>query len=99
MLFEIRDQCIWLYGSGFPKSHNICREIDKKLGNDRENNGEVRAGKNALGQDSGWNKHNNRTQIVTKGSSEWEVGVLQETAHEPMVLARKPLSRSLWQTT
>ena len=44
--FEIRDQCIWLYGSGFPKSHNI--------GN-------------------GW-------------------GTALKPAHEPMVLARKPLS-------
>ena len=92
--FEIRDQCIWLYGSGFPKSHNIGREIDKKQGNDREVVGEVRAGKNALGQDSGWNKHNNRTQIeVTKGNSEWEGwGTALKPAHEPMVLARKPLS-------
>lgn len=92
--FEIRDQCIWLYGSGFPKSHNIGREIDKKQGNEREVVGEVRAGKNALGQDSGWNKHNNRTQIeVTKGSSEWEGwGTALKPAHEPMVLARKPLS-------
>ena len=92
--FEIRDQCIWLYGSGFPKSHNIGREIDKKQGNHREVVGEVRAGKNALGQDSGWNKHNNRTQIeVTKGSSEWEGwGTALKPAHEPMVLARKPLS-------
>lgn len=44
--FEIRDQCIWLYGSGFPKSHNIG---------------------------DGW-------------------GTALKPAHEPMVLARKPLS-------
>ena len=31
--FDIRDQIIWLYGSGFPKSHNIGKEIDKKQGN------------------------------------------------------------------
>ena len=28
--FEIRDQIMWLYGSGFPKSHNIGKAIDKK---------------------------------------------------------------------
>ena len=28
--FEIRDQIQWLYGSGFPKSHNIGLNIDKK---------------------------------------------------------------------
>jgi len=28
--FEIRDNIAWLYGSGFPKSHNISKAIDKK---------------------------------------------------------------------
>ena len=31
--FEIRDQMMWLYGSGFPKSHNIGKNVDKTLGN------------------------------------------------------------------
>ncbi len=30
--FEIRDCIQWLYGSGFPKSHDISKAIDKKLG-------------------------------------------------------------------
>jgi site-specific DNA-methyltransferase (adenine-specific) len=34
--FEIRDCIQWLYGSGFPKSHNIGKAIDKLEGNDRE---------------------------------------------------------------
>jgi site-specific DNA-methyltransferase (adenine-specific) len=34
--FEIRDQMMWLYGSGFPKSHNIGKGVNKKLGNDTE---------------------------------------------------------------
>lgn len=34
--FEIRDQIMWLYGSGFPKSHNIGKAIDKIEGNERE---------------------------------------------------------------
>ena len=92
--FEIRDQIMWIYGSGFPKSLNIGKGVDKKLGNEREVVGEVRAGKNALGQDSGWNKHNNRTEIeVTKGNSEYEGwGTALKPAHEPIVMARKPLS-------
>jgi DNA modification methylase len=28
--FEVRDCIQWLYGSGFPKSHNISKAIDKK---------------------------------------------------------------------
>lgn len=27
--FEIRDQIMWVYGSGFPKSHNISKALDK----------------------------------------------------------------------
>lgn len=34
--FEIRDQIQWLYGSGFPKSHNISKLIDKQAGAERE---------------------------------------------------------------
>lgn len=34
--FEIRDQIQWLYGSGFPKSHNISKGIDKKFGAERK---------------------------------------------------------------
>jgi len=34
--FEIRDQIMWLYGSGFPKSHNIGKAVDKIQGNERE---------------------------------------------------------------
>jgi DNA modification methylase len=30
--FEIRDQIGWLYGSGFPKSHDVSKGIDKALG-------------------------------------------------------------------
>ncbi len=32
--FEIRDTIMWLYGSGFPKSMDISKQIDKKGGND-----------------------------------------------------------------
>jgi DNA modification methylase len=28
--FEIRDQILWVYGSGFPKSHNIIKQIEKE---------------------------------------------------------------------
>jgi DNA modification methylase len=30
--FEIRDQIMWLYSTGFPKSHNISKAIDKNYG-------------------------------------------------------------------
>ena len=32
--FEIRDCLMWLYGTGFPKNHNISKGIDKQGGKD-----------------------------------------------------------------
>ena len=103
--FEIRDQCIWLYGSGFPKSHNIGKQIDKIQGNEREVVGTIQRGsvKDAIEKGVGYtadpaNKNNKAifgygTETVTKGNSEWEGwGTALKPAHEPMVLARKPLS-------
>ena len=34
--FEIRDMLSWLYGSGFPKSHDVSKGIDKAAGAERE---------------------------------------------------------------
>jgi site-specific DNA-methyltransferase (adenine-specific) len=34
--FEIRDMLAWLYGSGFPKSHDVSKAIDKALGAERK---------------------------------------------------------------
>jgi site-specific DNA-methyltransferase (adenine-specific) len=92
--FEIRDQIMWVYGSGFPKSHNIGKAVDKLQGNPRESLGidpalarkDGRKG-NSLGKQQG------QTGEVTKGSSPWEGwGTALKPAHEPIVLARKPLS-------
>lgn len=33
--FEVRDMLSWLYGSGFPKSHNVSKSVDKSLGVER----------------------------------------------------------------
>lgn len=30
--FEIRDQIGWVYGSGFPKSHDVAKQLDKQGG-------------------------------------------------------------------
>ena len=85
--FEIRDQLMWLYGSGFPKSHNIGKAVDKLQGNEREVVGVVkRTGKND--DIYGAYKGNN---TETKGTSEYEGwGTALKPAHEPIVMARKP---------
>lgn len=94
--FEIVDIIAWCYGTGFPKSHNIGKAIDKKLGNDREVVGVMKAGKTALGQNSGWNSHQNKTKIeITKGNTEWEGwGTALKPAWEPIIVARKKGSQT-----
>ena len=89
--FEIRDQIQWIYGSGFPKSHNIGKAVDKLQGNDRElgksKGTYVSSGGQLLGE-------NTRTErFDTKGQSEFEGwGTALKPANEPICLARKPLS-------
>ena len=96
--FEIRDQIMWLYGSGFPKSLNIGKAVDKKLGNDREVVGVQQhpTSKDRTGNKSPYqaeDSHLDATHEITKGNSEWEGwGTALKPAHEPIVMARKPLS-------
>jgi DNA modification methylase len=92
--FEIRDQIMWLYGSGFPKSLNIGKAVDKIEGNEREVVGEMK-GAGTPGStftDENGRKFNSE-YIGTKGQSEWEGwGTALKPANEPICLARKPLS-------
>ncbi len=103
--FEIRDQIMWIYGSGFPKSLNIGKGVDKKQGNDREVVGTIERGsvEDAIAKGVGYTadpaNQNNKaifgygTETVTKGNSEWEGwGTALKPAHEPIVMARKPIS-------
>ena len=80
--FEIRDQIAWCYGSGFPKSHNISKAIDKMYGAEREIVGEKIRGdiEKAKQNGSGYlsdpaNKNNEKqfgygTELITKASTE-----------------------------
>lgn len=91
--FEIRDQIMWIYGSGFPKSHNIGKAVDKIEGNEREVVGENLNVRKADSQkntilEGGFKEDN----TITKGNSDWEGwGTALKPAHEPIVMARKPL--------
>ena len=94
--FEIRDQIQWLYGSGFPKSHNIGKAVDKKLGNERDEIGvkENYQDKRGNGHTSVYEDAKPRIDIpITKGYSKWEGwGTGLKPANEPICLARKPIS-------
>ena len=94
--FEIRDQIMWVYGSGFPKSLNIGKKYDKKYGIEREdlganpNNRPNPNNVNTATHDYGFTS---KIDNVTKGNGPLEGwGTALKPAHEPMVLARKPLS-------
>ena len=99
--FEIRDQIMWIYGSGFPKSHNIGKAIDKLLGNEREVVGvETSTYKIDNYEQKIFGKYQDvmdengyRINKITKGNSVGEGwGTALKPAHEPIVVARKPLS-------
>lgn len=95
--FEIRDQIMWVYGSGFPKSLNIGKAVDKLEGREREVVGKLENYQDKRGLNGQVNVGDlakERIDIpLTKGTSPWEgFGTALKPANEPICLARKPLS-------
>lgn len=92
--FEIRDQIMWVYGSGFPKSLDVSKAIDKAAGVEREILGRTK-GAGSKDPDSFGNGHNseyNLTIPATDEAKQWEGwGTALKPAHEPICVARKPL--------
>jgi DNA modification methylase len=96
--FEIRDMIAWIYGSGFPKSLDVSKAIDKAAGAEREVVGPGR-----------WNhvKGSNEKQVeclirpggkhvetapATDAAKQWSGwGTALKPALEPITMARKPL--------
>lgn len=102
--FEIRDTLAWLYGSGFPKSHDAAKAIDKHLGVSGQTIPQGAPVKRMIpGADqhkTGWEKNNGREYqpgSYMPGSEEaaqWEGwGTALKPAYEPIVLARWPMDR------
>jgi site-specific DNA-methyltransferase (adenine-specific) len=90
--FEIRDQIMWIYGQGFPKSHDLGKAVDKIQGNNRIDLGvSPNSRKSVKKNDTIYlDKKNIR---LTKGCSEFEGwGTALKPANEPICVARKPLS-------
>lgn len=105
--FEIRDQLQWLYGSGFPKSLDISKAIDKKFGA----KGEAYVDQEFLRRnpDTGQSEKG----IINKGHFDGESAAIRhkpstpeayrykgwgtalKPANEPIILARKPLEKGL----
>jgi DNA modification methylase len=102
--FEIRDQMQWIYGSGFPKSMDISKAIDKKLGAERvvtalqktrdlsRHNGEVK-GDMLVGKSRGSAIIEQKDNPATTEAKQWDGwGTALKPANEPIVVARKPIS-------
>jgi len=92
--FEIRDCIQWIYGSGFPKSLDISKAIDKMAGAEREviGNATDRRGDGTV-YAIGHSGRLTSNMPITKEAKQWQGwGTALKPANEPIVLARKPLS-------
>jgi DNA modification methylase len=108
--FEIRDQIMWVYGSGFPKSLDISKAIDKAAGAERKVVGDEKSDlfgtrtelrekpAYGIGNTSGiFSGHTQgamarETIPATDEAQQWSGwGTALKPAHEPIVMARKPI--------
>jgi site-specific DNA-methyltransferase (adenine-specific) len=96
--FEIRDSIAWLYGSGFPKSLDVSKAIDKAAGAQREVIGTRSTAKGNGGGGHDFLTSNSRadqvdvTMPATEAAQQWAGwGTALKPAFEPIVVARKPL--------
>ncbi len=98
--FEIRDQVQWLYGSGFPKSLDVSKAIDKAAGAEREVLGVSTSARPNHASDNenivARGQFNSTPMLTAPSTAEavrWQGwGTALKPANEPIVLARKPLS-------
>jgi site-specific DNA-methyltransferase (adenine-specific) len=102
--FEIRDSLHWIYGSGFPKSLDVSKAIDKQAGAEREVIGYGK-GVTVASDDNQYGGINRGavgikqtaidvpiTAPATDAAKGWQGwGTALKPAHEPIVVARKPL--------
>lgn len=105
--FEIRDTIAWLYGSGFPKSMDVSKAIDRAAGATREVVG-TKLGRPGMAKD-GSNQRNgfdaafggqatgpmpsDITAPATEAAAQWAGwGTALKPAFEPIILARKPFT-------
>ena len=102
--FEIRDMIAWVYGSGFPKSLDVSKAIDKAAGAEREVVGSklgmpgysMTDGKGGLYGDgfgaNGTGEGECRvTAPATEAAQQWQGwGTALKPALEPVTVARKP---------
>lgn len=93
--FDIRDTVAWLYASGFPKSHNVSKAIDRAAGEDRASDYEPNGLNRTHGEGWGGGRTTADDPPVTDDAIAWDGwGTALKPAHEPIVVARKPISEA-----
>lgn len=94
--FEIRDCMQWLYGSGFPKSHDVSKAIDKANGDWRGKAGAVTSGNAAMGGPN--YARTPKGEPIAAAAVQWSGhGTALKPAWEPIIVARKPLDGTVAQ--
>lgn len=95
--WEIYDSLAWMYGSGFPKSHDISKALDREAGAEREVIGRKYQGNGngSIGGVYGDYKADHDgvpvTAPATPDAERWQgYGTALKPAYEPIVLARAP---------
>ena len=90
--WEIRDTLMWVYGSGFPKSLDVSKAIDKAAGVEREVVGIVKHSASHVIETFKNNGDYIKTAPAIPEAKQWEGwGTALKPAWEPIILARKPL--------
>ena len=88
--FEVRDTLAWIYGSGFPKSLDVSKALDKAAGAVRTDREVAAPAGNKVFQPT--QTVVNAGTPVTEEAQRWQGwGTALKPAHEPVVVARKPL--------
>lgn len=104
--FEIRDIVAWVYGSGFPKSMDVSKAIDKHFGAEREvvgkakgvGNNNTNSMKNGLGGSQEFKSEYDLTKPSTEQAKQWQGwGTALKPAMELWTLARKPFNGTVAQ--
>lgn len=100
--FELRDQILWLYGNGFPKSHNVALGIDKHFG--YKNRGQAiptASSYQACDHNLDYKLTSNpvdRYEAQSEEAKQYEgYGTALKPAYEPIALIRKPLEGTVAQ--
>lgn len=94
--WEIRDCIMWVYGSGFPKSMDVAKAIDKASGYVGEVIGErtVDVGMQGGHMHAGRKQQQQQQQVfsLSPQAKQWDGwGTCLKPAWEPIIVARKPL--------